>query len=367
MSMRRAPSATIQAALQAVVDDGLAPGVAVAVVVGGDADGADRFVAGTLSADASPGGPFAVGADSVYDLASLTKLLCTTVLVADAVDDDVIALDERPWPGWPAATVAQVLSHTAGLPAHHPFFAWLIGDPDRSWTVGLPPGRDSVVDAALKVTADAPGAVVYSDVGFIALGDLIERRRGRRLDALLASHPLVQGTGLRFVDLATQGYHPGLPLVAPTEHCPWRKRIVHGQVHDDNAYAMGGVCGHAGLFGSLNDTVAVVARLQRRLQRPGDTLAAFARYRTEVDPTRALGFDVATPGGSTGDVFSPNTVGHLGFTGTSVWFDLDTDVAVVVLSNTVHLGRDTTRARNRALRVRVHQLLAAEGLLNKTA
>jgi CubicO group peptidase (beta-lactamase class C family) len=346
----------IQAALQSVVDDGLAPGVAVAVV---GADSADIFVAGTLSADAREGGPFAVTADSVYDLASLTKLLCTTVLVADAVDDDVIALDEHAFPAWPRATVARVLTHTAGLPAHHPFFAWLIGDPDRSWTVGQPAGRDAIVDAASRVSADENGAaVVYSDVGFIALGALIEARRQRSLDQLFSQHPLVQGTGLRFVDLSRDGYHPRAPLVAPTEHCAWRKRIVQGQVHDDNAYAMGGVAGHAGLFGSLNDMVVVAQRLLNRLLTPNDTLAAFARYRTEADPKRAMGFDTATPGGSTGDVFSEQTVGHLGFTGTSLWLDLERAVGVIILGNSVHLGRDSTKNRSRTSRVRLHRALS---------
>jgi serine-type D-Ala-D-Ala carboxypeptidase len=345
--------------LEAAVADGLTPGAAAAVV---DRDGhvVAQWCVGALAADDAIDGPHRVTPQTVFDLASLTKLFVTTLLMADAVDDGTIALDETPWPGWPGVTPRHLLAHDGGLVAHRHFYRDLVDDPRRSHLVGQRAGRDAVVDAVLATPAEvAPGErVVYSDLGFIALGDLLERRRHADLDALWARHPLAADTGARFVRLADVGYHPALPLVAPTEHCAWRRRVVHGQVHDDNGFAMGGVAGHAGLFGSLDDVVTLVTRLFARLDDDADTLAAFARHRTTASPTRALGFDTATAGGSTGDALSARTVGHLGFTGTSVWFDLDAGRAYALLSNAVHFGRDSARDRSRALRVKFHQAAA---------
>jgi CubicO group peptidase (beta-lactamase class C family) len=345
--------------LEAAVADGLTPGAAAAVI-----DHRSGVVAqwcvGALAADDAIDGPHRVMKTTVFDLASLTKLFVTTVLMADAIDDGVIDLDEQPWPGWPGVTPRHLLAHDGGLVAHRHFYRDLLDDPRRSHLLGQRAGRDAIVDAVLATPPEAaPGArVLYSDLGFIALGALLEQRRGRDLDALWAMHPLSDGTGARFVRLADVGYHPALPLLAPTEHCAWRKRVVHGQVHDDNCFAMGGVGGHAGLFGSLDDVTTLVTRLFRRLHDADDTLARCANHRTASSPTRALGFDVATPGGSTGDALSARTVGHLGFTGTSVWFDLDAGHAYVLLSNAVHYGRDSARERSRALRVKFHQAAA---------
>lgn len=352
----------VRLALQAAVDDGLTPGAAAAVV---DLHGyAERWCVGTLAPDDVAGGAHRVKDDTVYDLASLTKLLVTTTLVADAVDDGLIELDEEPFSTWPGVQVAHLLGHDGGLVAHRPFYEALVEDPARSHLVGRRAGHDAIADAVLQTPPDAaPGArVLYSDLGFIALGVLVEVRRQQRLDALWRAHPLSAGLAARFVCLEDDGYHPALPLVAPTEHCPWRRRVVHGQVNDDNCFAMGGVAGHAGLFGSLDDVVTLAVRLLRRLRTAGDTLSAFAHHRTStMEAPRALGFDVVSPGGSTGDALGPRTVGHLGFTGTSLWLDPDVGdggAAWILLSNAVQLGRPTVRERSKALRVAFHRAAA---------
>lgn len=348
----------IQRALDDAVDEGLAPGAAAAVVSG---DGrVARVCSGTLNADDPDDARRLVSPSTVYDLASLTKLLVTTVLVADDVAAGVIDLDEAPWSWWPGLTVAHALRHDGGLPAHRPFFETLRRPRERGFLLGRRAGKALVVDAALRTLPEAlPGArTLYSDIGFIALGALLEDRHATTLDALWAAHPLSAQTAARFVDLEVEGFHASTPLVAPTERCPWRKRIVQGQVHDDNAFCMGGVAGHAGLFASLDDVVTIAQRLLRRLRDPHDVLARFARDRGPRGE-RALGFDVVTPGGSTGDALSSSTVGHLGFTGTSLWLDVDRDEAFVVLSNTVHFGRDGVIARNKALRVAFHKAAAA--------
>jgi CubicO group peptidase (beta-lactamase class C family) len=351
-----------------VVDDavarGLAPGVAASVVT---LDGfARRLVRGRLTGEP---GALVVDEDTVWDLASVTKLLGTTRLVARAIDEGVVHLDETPWPAWPGVTVAHALRHDGGLRAHANFF-------ERARAAGVAgrrAGGELIRREVLATPPEAPPGerIVYSDLGFIALGALVEERRGRPLEdqivdvvpppASSSSSPSSSsGTtgsdGLTWIRLEDRGYHPRLPHVAPTERCPWRRRTVQGQVHDDNCYAMGGVAGHAGLFGSLRDVEAAAVDLLRAIQRPG-TLRDFAR----ASGPRGLGFDKATPGGTTGDALGPNTVGHLGFTGTSVWLDPDLrgGAAFVLLSNTVHPSRDGVVGRSRALRQAFHVAAAA--------
>jgi CubicO group peptidase (beta-lactamase class C family) len=367
-------SDALTACLTRVVASGLTPGCAGAVV---DERGVVAAAcAGTLAPDDEVPGPHEVRPSTVYDLASLTKLLCTTWLAAQAVDDVLLELDElvddvfddgqRCWPG---VTVAHLLWHASGLPAHRPFFRVLLDDAARSHDLGRAAGARAVLAAVRGTPLEAPAGarVVYSDLGFIALGAILEARLGAPLDVLNArllarcapSAAPAALRGLRFVRLAEEGMHPCTPLVAPTEQCPWRKRFVQGQVHDDNAFAIGGVAGHAGLFGALDDVTAAAIGLLSATLTSGQALARFALAHAGcAGPARALGFDVATPGGSTGDTLSARTVGHLGFTGTSLWLDLERRRAYVLLANTVHLGRDGIAARNKALRVAFHQAAA---------
>jgi CubicO group peptidase (beta-lactamase class C family) len=311
--------------------------------------------------------------NSAFDLASLTKLLCTTVLVADAVDDGDLSLDEEPFFGWPGATVARLLAHCAGVPAHKNFFQTAI----TRGVSGRRAGFDLVRDLVLATPPEARAGTqtVYSDLGFIALGHLLEERTGDPLDVLLraawakraaasttatsasasasTSTTAAATPDLSFVRLWVDGFHPRVPNVVATERCPWRKRALHGQVHDDNCFTMGGMSGHAGLFGSIVDVEAAAVLLLRELRRPS-TLRTFALARPD-GLGRALGFDVATAGGAAGDVLSPFTVGHLGFTGTSLWFDVDAGRAYVLLANTVHPSRENVRPKNLALRRAFHR------------
>lgn len=357
MSLSGTPtSARLVPAMNAVVGPHGAPGV---VAAWGTSTTLSTECAGTLSdVDADDGCGFPATADTVYDLASLTKLLATTVLLADAVEAGRVDLAETPWPRWPDVSVEQVARHEGGLPAWMPFFQHV------SSTGRTRPelAREEIVAAALGTPpTTVPGAAtIYSDVGFVALGALLEDRLGGRLDVLLAAHPLCAGTGIRFVPLDDVGYHPALPLVAPTERCGWRRRRLQGQVHDDNAYAMGGVAGHAGLFGSLVDVATVAQRLLTRLRTPGDVLCAFsASGRSEARPhRRPIGFDIADVDGSTLGVLGP-AVGHLGFTGTSLWMNAADDRFFAVLANTPYYGREDTVARNRSLRRTLHAAFGA--------
>jgi CubicO group peptidase (beta-lactamase class C family) len=333
--------------LEDAVQAGLAPGVAAVVMTRGGLF--QRFFHGRLSVEPDA---FVVDQDTVFDLASLTKLLCTTRLVARAVEEGALGLDECPWSSWPGVSVAHALRHDGGLSAHQPFFEAA----RAAGVAGLSQGYGVVVDAVLDTPPVAPPGerTLYSDLGFIALGDLVQQRRGGQLDEQLVD-VIPSGSGLRFVRLAEVGYHPALPRVAPTERCPWRKRVVQGQVHDDNAYAMGGVAGHAGLFGSLVDVEGAARQLLDDVQRS----APLFTWAQAAGP-RGLGFDKATPGGSTASALGPRTVGHLGFTGTSLWIDPDLDggAAFVLLSNTVYPSRKDVLTRNRNLRQAFHTAAA---------
>jgi len=343
-----AADADVAAVLAHAVAAQWAPGVAAAVVTRGGAR--RRWCHGAKTYEP---GATVVDEHTVFDLASVTKLLATTRLVARAVDEGSIRLDECPWPSWPGVSVAHALRHDGGLVAHRPFFEMA----RARGVVGWGQGHDVVIDEVFSTAPEAaPGEkTIYSDLGFIALGELLAIRRERRIDEQIVD-VVPAGSGLRFVRLAECGYHPALPHVAPTERCPWRKRVVQGQVHDDNAYAMGGVAGHAGLFGNLVDVEAAALTLLDDVQGTG-TLSTWAA----APGPRGLGFDKATPGGSTADVLGPRTVGHLGFTGTSVWIDPDLDggAVFVLLSNTVHPSRADVVVRSRSLRKAFHVAAAS--------
>jgi CubicO group peptidase (beta-lactamase class C family) len=149
---------------------------------------------------------------------------------------------------------------------------------------------------------------------------------------------------------------------APTELCPWRKKVLCGEVHDDNAYAMGGVAGHAGLFSSARDVHGLIACLSRCLRGadsflPQGVVEEFVtRDESVEDSSFALGWDTPSAQASASGIrFSPRTVGHLGFTGTSIWWDLEKDCYVVLLSNRVHPTRKNEKIRQ--FRPHIHDLI----------
>lgn len=254
------------------------------------------------------------GHDDWWDLASLTKVLVTLPEVLKLVPDPGVPLGEL-WEraaGRPigSATVAELLSHRAGLPATVRFYEHLRG-------------ADAIVEAALRTAVGNRGTAVYSDIGFLLLGALVEHLSGTPLAALAERR-----TGLRL------GGVPG-PAV-PTEHCPVRGRLIAGEVHDENAWAMGGSSGHAGAFGTL-DLVTRAAR---------DWLLHPSRATTECWSTGAggerygLGWWLAPTRGLGGPRPGPGGFGHSGFVGNRVWIEPACGYGVVVLSNRILRGRD---------------------------
>ena len=227
------------------------------------------------------------------------------------------------------------------------------GSFDTAWKTGI---QGRVHDEELVAP---PGRKhLYSDLGFILLGEAIERLSGRPLDRFCEDE-IFAPLGLAstfFVDLSGSAaeLRPGAArAIAATEDCPWRRKILCGEVHDDNAFAMGGVAGHAGVFSSAPDVHRFLGFLGRCLEDaepaflPGAVVREFLEAeRTLPGQTHVLGWDTPSPGSSSsGRHFSARTVGHLGFTGTSIWWDLERDVHVVFLTNRVHPSRDNTAIR----------------------
>ena len=294
--------------------------------------------------------------DTLWDLASLTKPLVTSLLCMSALDRAVITLDE-PLLEIPGVTLRRALSHSAGFPAHRAFYT------DALASGG---GRAAVIAAAARVPLEYPpgSRSIYSDIGFILLGDRLEQRLGAPLDRLAADlfapldAPMAREAGRRlrlaYRPVTSDGSSiagsdpPADPDIAATERCPVRRRLVVGEVHDLNAYAMGGVAGHAGLFGDAASVAEVAHELcaayhgssHRAGRGPLVDRGVLRLFWTPAGVPGSnwrLGWDGPSPVGSlAGDILSRDGVGHLAFTGCSLWIDPEQATFVLVLSNRVH-------------------------------
>jgi CubicO group peptidase (beta-lactamase class C family) len=304
----------------------------------------------------------AVRHDTIYDLASLTKAIATTTLAMRACDDGLLALDEpvaKYIPEWrgrdrQAATTRDLLAHASGLPAYLPFFR------DHTGRAEFEP---AIAHTPLEYAPRSQS--IYSDLGFILLGFILEdvRRaagtlRGRfdPLATLTAQFRRVAS----FVTIEPLAYNPPRTWrsrSAPTERDEWRGRTLQGEVHDENAWALGGAAGHAGLFGTAGAVGAFAQSVLRTIggERVIAAPATFREFirRTEVPgSSRALGWDTMRPTSSCGSRMSSTAIGHTGFTGTSLWIDWERDLYVVLLTNRVYPTRENNRLR--AIRAAFH-------------
>jgi CubicO group peptidase (beta-lactamase class C family) len=307
--------------------------------------------------------------DTVFDLSSLTKPLATTLAVMVLVREKKLRLDDRvsrQVPGFAvygkdAVTIRHLLAHCSGLAAWRPFFEDIrrVEREGRPNFVATRGARDLVYEAIHRERPEQrPGArAVYSDLGFIFLGELVELTTHQNLADFVRTR-VYRPLGLRhtdFVDLTRlrrEHLEPVPDAIAPTERCPWRRRILCGEVHDDNAWAMGGVAGHAGLFATAADVHALLSMLRACSRGEPGLLPAplvrefWRRDGTVADSTWALGWDTpSAEGSSAGTRVSRTAIGHLGFTGTSIWVDPERDCHVVFLTNRVHPSRKNERIR----------------------
>lgn len=332
------------------------PGAQCAVSRGDNS--VDVVCEGALSYDP---GAASVTSATVYDLASVTKVF-TALLAVTASHRGEVDLFARLDALWPqaagtavaACTLDAMLSHRAGLTP------WIAAYRE---TAAEDAGSDGSRDAVLRAVCASPavpdGRAVYSDLGYILAGEALSHALGAPLDALvrdrvltpLGEHPglAYRGVGPRWRDDA----------VAPTERCAWRGRALRGEVHDENAYALGGVCGHAGIFGDAASLARVGRAVLDVVHGRSDALpraAITAMLRPRDGGTHRLGWDGRSPeGSSAGALMSAETFGHLGFTGTSLWCDPVRDVAVALVTNRVHPTREN--AGIRTLRPRVHDAI----------
>ncbi len=377
-----APSVdAIGRALARGVDEGAFPGGAAAVFASGRL--AHLSFAGRAQVVPSP---IALRDGARFDLASLTKVLATTAATAVLASRGAIDLDDpaaRLWPpfgraGKSAVTIRELLAHASGLPAWRPFFLEALADPAAALLFGhpLPPPdaceravrrSSEIVLARLAETAlerPAGWRVAYSDLGFMALGRVIEQAAGEPLDDFTAREVFVRlrlpSLGFRRLGAPSRegALYPATGLFRPREPAPGQELLVPapspaaspevrpGEVDDDNAFALGGVAGHAGLFGDARDVAAFGNAVLEELDGAG-RLAPAPLWETLVAPfasaggSRALGFDLPSPQGAAAGprMARSRTFGHNGFTGTSLWVDRGRRLSVALLTNRVHPRR----------------------------
>ncbi len=304
--------------------------------------------------------PRPVGPDTVFDLASLTKPLVTAAIAMVLSARGRIALDARLKDVLPAARhtdkedlrIADLLAHRSGLPAWRPYGADLVRKHGED-VAGTPLARRTILTSVLHEPLECPPGTkgIYSDLGYILLGHAWERVTRTRLDRLFASW-VAGPLGLRRTFfLPNRGKRERAPPVAvediaATEHCPTRGRLLWGEVHDDNAYVLGGVAGHAGLFGTAREVFAILEAMTDPRGRVFDS--GVVREFLRVDPLtrRTLAFDTPSPEGSAAGTHHPEgLVGHLGFTGTSFWLLPEERTAVILLTNRVHPTRENDAIR----------------------
>ena len=299
--------------------------------------------------------------NTVFDLASLTKPMATTTAIMMLVDEGSISLDDpvaKTLPtfaerGKEEVTIRHLLSHSAGLKPWREFHELLIQKERKSGErlLGTKEGRDWIVDRILRsALVHQPGeAAVYGDLDFIVLAAIVEAVSNQPFDEFCESRIFTR-LGLidtRFIPIPTDGSQPAPDSVrsriAATENCSWRERILWGEVHDPNASAMGGVAGHAGLFSTADDVMRfgqlfLDAYHDRNPSLPPERVREFCEKQLLPESSDwALGWDTPTKGASSSGVhFSEKSVGHLGFTGTSLWIDLERELVVVMLTNRIH-------------------------------
>ena len=306
--------------------------------------------------------------ETLFDLASLTKVLATTVLLMKRAEDQMLDLDAPLGSLLPGRypkdksplSLRLLLTHASGLPA-----SLRLCDEFAPRPADGHAQRHLIIERILTtpLTAEPGARTRYSDLGPIVAGDALEQLSGSTLDHLCDAEvygPLgLEDTFFVHLDTPLAKAQRRVGEFAATEDCPWRGRVVQGEVHDETAYLLRGVAGHAGLFSRMQNLLDLAGVLT------GDsgfvsaqTVRQFtARQNLVPDSTRAIGWDTAGPGSACGHHFSTHAFGHTGFTGTSFWVDPQTGLYVVLLANRIHPAREDTGFLS--FRPGLHDLIAA--------
>ncbi len=371
----------LQALMSRAINEEITPGLAVWIGIDPQEEGCraeKSFYLGRHSSDAlSP----KVSATSVFDLASLTKPLACAAWFAHLVSSaqlDPYADIQQYIPcedqSLGKAKIWRLSNHSSGLPAHQEYHRGLISQ--RLNKQANPVAFKKIVRRMISSTATVyiPGEKsIYSDLGYLLLEWICEKASGETLDEYwqkkhkhnaLHFRPLLAETATQNTLNTFESNH-----YLPTERCPWRKKLLQGEVHDDNAWFMGGICGHAGLFGTARATGLEGAQWLKAYQGEDSYLKANSstiqwmldmKHRAPNQGSFVLGWDTPSAGySSAGNRFQRPTIGHLGFTGTSLWMDLDQRVIITILSNRVYPQRNRSESISgiRWLRPAIHNEL----------
>ncbi|MEW6660512.1 MAG: serine hydrolase [Thermodesulfobacteriota bacterium] len=350
--------------LNRLLEEGFQQGVytAATAVVGLGREKLWEAAAGRVSLD-----PEAAAATlaTVFDLASLTKPLATALALmlltargkftpettlGEVLQEEWLPPDKR------GLSLRSLLAHQAGLPAWRPFYEQILAapQPDR-------PGLAARLAAVEPLEYPAGAQTLYSDLGYMLLQAVVKTAAGLDLDSF-CRREIYRPLGLPLLGFCPRQQPGGDSLTfAASEEGLIPGRNIFGEVHDENAWAGGGVAGHAGLFGAAGEVWQLLAALYRAYlgEETGPFSPAMVRLFLTPVPggSRTLGFDTPGPNhsqSSPGRYFSPRSVGHLGFTGASFWLDLESGQMVILLTNRVHLGRDD-KSKIQSFRPRFHE------------
>jgi serine-type D-Ala-D-Ala carboxypeptidase len=366
--------AEVEQAFAEAIEHEVIPGATLVVRRGGDIAYEHAFGFRALTPERSP-----MRLETVFDLSSLTKPLATTFAAMSLVRDNKLRLDDRVTRffhnfgthGKGPVTFRHLLAHCSGMAAWRPFYQ-KVAEIDRGGKVNFMASQGAKEFVYEEIHRDKPAApaasrAIYSDLNFMLLGETVEQISGVGLNRF-CREKLYRPLGLRstdYIDISlvrTRRLEPVPEMFAPTSVCTLRKRLLVGEVDDENAFAMGGVAGHAGLFAAVKEVDRIVRELLDVYAGRSDFLPQrivrefWKRDETVKGSTWALGWDTpSTEYSSSGHHFSPSAVGHLGFTGTSIWIEPEKDIAISLLTNRVHPRRDNQGIRD--FRPKIHDLI----------
>jgi serine-type D-Ala-D-Ala carboxypeptidase len=356
------------------IERGTIPGATIVVRVGDNVAYEGAFGCRSIVPERHP-----MRIETVFDLSSLTKALATTIGVMMLMRDGKLRPDDRVTRffhnfgvhGKGHIVFRHLLAHCSGLAAWRPFYQQ-VAEVERNGKVNFMASRGAKEFAFEQIHREKPEAppgtrAIYSDLNFIVLGEAVEQISAMTLDRF-CREKIYRPLGLRstdFIDISmvrSRRLEPVPEMFAATSMCPARKRILVGEVDDENAYAMGGVAGHAGLFAPVREVDKIVRELLACYHGKSEFIPQrivrefWTRDKTVSGSTWALGWDTPSPEhSSSGRYFSPAAVGHLGFTGTSVWIEPEKHIAVTLLTNRVHPKRDNQAIRE--FRPKIHDLI----------
>jgi serine-type D-Ala-D-Ala carboxypeptidase len=364
----------IEQAFAEAVQQDVIPGATIVVRKGGELAFEGAFGHRMSQPERSP-----MRLDTVFDLSSLTKPLATTIAIMIMVRDAKLKLDERVTRffhnfgvhGKSHVTFRQLLAHSSGLAAWRPYYQH-IAEIEKGGKVNFMASRGAKEFVYEEIHRERPeqspgSKTLYSDLNFMLLGEVVEQISGVGLNRFCRDK-IFRPLALRatdFIDISqnrTRRLEPVREMFAATSYCPFRKRWLIGEVDDENAYAMGGVAGHAGLFAPVHEVDRIACELLRCYAGKSDFIPQrvvrefWSRDKAIAGSTWALGWDTPSPEySSSGHHFSAAAIGHLGFTGTSIWIEPEREIAVSLLTNRVHPRRDNQAIRD--LRPRIHDLV----------